>query len=216
VDYTPVCTAQAGRIIGSMRTLRRTLIPALLLVGTAVSAQSTTWFPPDLELVFARQLASRLAKLDSVARDEASALASARRVIQNLAGTLGSWRDAEVVERAPLFPEITLPLAKERHIDAMARYQVCSLVLLNQFESGADVAVRRKAALGLTVMTMAVERLRAPYMATRGTDKVLHAFLTSPAMANTLDDVRKKPGLVAHGERQCAPLLQELMFKPGL
>ena len=135
--------------------------------------------------------------------------------IRGLAKTLGSWTDTEAVDRAPLFPDLTLPLSNQRHIDAMARYQVCSVVLLSQFESGKDVEARRKGALGATAMTMAIERLRAPYMATGGTDKILHAFLTGPPMVAALDDIRKLPERTAHVERQCAPVLQELLFKPG-
>ena len=136
--------------------------------------------------------------------------------IRSLAKTLGSWTDAQAVDRAPSFPDITLPLANQRHIDAMARYQVCSLVLLGQFESGKDAETRRKAALGVTAMTMAVERLRLPFMATGGTDRNLNAFLTSPPMVGALDEIRKKPELAAHAERQCAPLLQELLFEPRI
>ena len=200
-----------------MRPYGRVLIPVLLVAGAVAYAQSTTWFPPDLELVFASQLASRLAAIETgPPRDEASALASARRSVQGLARSIGAWKDGEAVDRSPLFPEITLPLANQLHVDAMARYQVCSLVLLNQFETGKDVEVRRKAALGLTVMAIAVERLRAPFMATGGTDRALHTFLTSPPMVSALDDIRRNPGLSAHVERQCAPLVQELIFKPGL
>jgi hypothetical protein len=63
-------------------------------------------------------------------------------------------------------------------------------------------------------MTMAVERLRAPFMATGGTDRALNAFLTGPPMVSALDDIRKKPELAAHVERQCDPILQELLSKP--
>jgi hypothetical protein len=186
---------------------------SLLLV--AIPAQ-LSWFPPDLELALARQLTSRLAKIAPVpVWEEGGVSGGARMSIRMLAKILGSWTDAEVVARAPVFPDLTLPLSNQRHIDAMARYQVCSLMLLSQFESGKDVEAQRKAALGVTAMTMAVERLRAPYMATGGTARTLNAFLTSSSMVRTLDDIRKKPELAAHVERQCALVLQELLFKPG-
>jgi hypothetical protein len=197
-----------------MRNLGRVLTLTLLLAATATYAQSTAWFTQDLELVFARQFASRLARLDGVPRDEASSLSSARRSVQGLARILGSWKDAEAVERAPLFPELQLPLSNQRHIDAMARYQVCSLVLLNQFETGTDAKTRRIAAFGTTAMSMAVERLRLPFMATGRTDRTLNAFLTSPPMVSAFDDIRKKPELAAYAERQCAPLLQQLLAAP--
>ena len=190
--------------------------PFLSLLLVAIPVQSTSWFPPELEVVLASQLTSRLAKIGSPpAYEEGGISPAARGSIRMLARILGSWTDAEAVDRAPSFPEITLPSANQRHIDAMARYQVCSLVLLSQFESGKDAVARRKGALGVTAMAMAVERLRAPYMATAGTDRVVNAFLTSPPMVSALDDTRKKPELVAHVERQCAPLLQELLFTPG-
>jgi hypothetical protein len=186
---------------------------SLLLV--AFSGQSTSWFPPELEVMFARQLTSRLATINSPpAYEEGGISSAARGSIRMLARILGSWTDVEVVGRAPLFPDITLPTANQRHIDAMARYQVCSLVLLGQFESGKDAETRRKGALGATAMTIAVERLRAPYMATGGTDKVLDAFLASPPMISALDGIRKRPEHVGHVERQCAPLIQELLLKP--
>jgi hypothetical protein len=188
----------------------------LAVTAAALSAQ-TTWLQPDLEVVLARQLTSRLSKIGAApVWEEGGISRAARGSIRILARTLGSWTDAQVVGKAPSFPDITLPRANQRHIDAMARYQVCSVVLLSQFESGRDVERRRNGALGVTAMTMAVERLRLPFMATGGTDKDLHAFLTSSPMVSALDDVRKKPELAAHVERQCSPVLQELLFKAGL
>lgn len=201
-----------------MRTLRRVLMPLLVVTGAvAAAAQSISWFPPELEMAIARQLTSRMSKAGlSPVLDDSGVSQAARMSVRGLAKTLGSWTDAEAVDRAPSFPDITLPSASQHHIDAMARYEVCNLVLLGQVESGKDADTRRKAALGATAMTIAVERLRAPYMATGGTDKILNTFLTSPAMVSALDGIRKKPELVAHAERQCAPLLQELLFKPRM
>lgn len=183
-----------------MSTAALVLIPVLL-----VAAQ---WLPPAVEQGLAAQLAERLAVGGPASSKDAAA---ARAVVSSVGKRLGSWTDAVAIERAPSFPQLKLPSAGEKHLDAIARYQVCNMVLFVQFESGADAERRRRSALGLTAITMAVVRLRHPFVAAGGSDERMEAFLTGAAMQPVLDAIQQKPELAAHVDRQCASVLRALL-----
>lgn len=183
-----------------MSTVALVVLPVLL-----AAAQ---WLPPAVEEGLAAQLAERLAAVGPASSKDA---ANARATVSSIGKRIGGWSDAVAIERAPSFPQLKLPIANERHLDAIARYQVCNMLLFVQFESGADAGRRRRSALGLTAITMAVVRLRHPFVAAGGNDQRMEAFLTGAPMAAVLDEVQQKPELASHVERQCAPVLRALL-----
>jgi hypothetical protein len=98
---------------------------------------------------------------------------------------------------------LTLPGANDRHLDAMARYQLCNLVLFRQFES--------VGAFGLTAVTLAVVYLMQPFVAGGGSPDRVEAFLTGATMEKVNSAIQEKPELLTHVERQCEPVVGELL-----
>lgn len=194
----------------------RVLISLVLMSGAAAISAQPTWLPPEVEQGLVKQLAERMAKSNPVtAEDPARASSAASRIVQNLAKDLGLWTDAVALGWAPTFPLLKLPTANQQHLDAMNRYQVCNLVYFMQFESSKDAEILRRSSLGLTAMTMAVLRLRQPFVKAGGTDERIEAFLTSPPMDKVMDQIQLSSELTAHVERQCQGVLWELILKPG-
>jgi hypothetical protein len=182
---------------------------------TTIAAQEP-WLPSQIEQGLADQLAERLTAVDpGKTPDQAAIRQAAVRAVQAAARQLGAWTDRVAVEKAPVFPQINWVKATERHLDAMGRFQVCNLTLFPQFESGSDPGSRRAGALGLTAITMAIVRLRQPFLAAGGNHDAIEAFLTSAAMAAVLEDVQKQAALQAHVKTQCAPVLRELLGTPS-
>ena len=110
--------------------------------------------------------------------------ASARRLVEVLRDELGALGAEGVLELTPEFPRIALPSAGQRYLDAMARFQLCSLDLMLQLPDPThrdDPIVRRDATLGLMAITLAVVRLRRPLLALDGSDAGIEAFLTNCA-----------------------------------
>lgn len=197
-----------------IRTLSHQAVAVLVASTAAVISAQGTWLPPEVEQGLVKQLVGRMAKTNpATAEDPERASRTAGSIVQNLAKDLGSWTDSVALEWAPTFPLLRLPTANQQHLDAMSRYQVCNLVYFRQFESSKDVEVLRRSALGLTAMTMAVLRLRQPFVKAGGTDERIEAFLTSPPMAKVLDEIQLSSDLAAHAERQCQGVLWELIFK---
>jgi len=194
-----------------MTGLRHVLMLVLAVVWAGTAAAQGPWLPPQVEQGLAEQLAERLAAVGTGKAPDQAALRQAAGRVQTMARQLGGWTDAVVLGKAPVFPQLKWGKSAERHLDAMGRFQVCNLALFPQFESGKDPASRRAGALGLTAITMAIIRVRQPFISAGGDHDAIEAFLTSAAMAAVLDDVQKQPALQAHVQTQCAPLLRELL-----
>ena len=185
------------------------MLAALLAVSVAATAQEN-WLPPPVEDGAIDQLAGRLAAI-SRPRDPRGLTEGARKLVLAVRGQLDAWTLAGTLKRAPAFPRLELPAAPERYLDAMGRYQICNVVLLRQFESGADDDSRRVGALGLTAITLAMLHLRQPYMANGGSNEGLEAFLTSAPMAGLLEKMQGTPALLSHVETECEPVVQDLL-----
>jgi hypothetical protein len=196
-----------------MNAANRLLLPllvAVLVPGVFAQAQ---WMPPQVEQGLAQQLAGRLASIES--GDRAAALERARQAVKAMGALLGSWSDAVVISRAPKFSQLAMPVTNEPALGAMAAYQMCTMAQFLRVESGKDDGNRRATVVGLTATTMAVLRLRPPFLAAGGSMDRVEAFLTSDEMAALLDAIRQKPALLAHVEEQCRPVVGELVGKAG-
>ncbi len=203
-------------IIRPMMFSTRVVISMLVAAsGVGVVAQ-TQWLPPAIEQGLAEQLAGRLTSIESrPAADPAAVSDTARKTVKGIGEKLGSWTDRVAIERTPAFPQLTVPTANEAHLDAMAGYQICTMALFMRFESSTDAEGRRKAALGLTATTMAVLRLRPPFVAAGGTDQRIQAFLTSAPLGSVLEAMQGTADLLAHVEGQCQPLIRDLLSGAG-
>jgi hypothetical protein len=187
------------------------LLALSLLPAAAVAEEG--WLPPTMEEGAARQLASRVKGIGAGTSDEAR-LSGARRLVGILRGQLESWGEDGVVGRAPRFSALAVPVSGSRHLDAIARFQVCNMVLMLQLRDPAfagDPNARMTSVTGLTAFTLAVMYLRRPFLKSGGSDARMEAFLTGPSMAPVLEAIQGDPARRGHAERQCMPPLLALM-----
>ncbi len=188
---------------------------ALLVLPAAAVAQEG-WLPPKVEEGAARQLASRVKEIGAGTSDEAR-LSGARKLVGVLRGRLESWGEDGVVGRAPGFPALGVPVSGRRHLDAIARYQVCNMLLMLQLRDPAfagDENAKMTSVTGLTAFTLAVLYLRRPFLESGGSDTQIEAFLTGKPMASVLEAIQSDAARREHAESQCTPPLLALM-KPA-
>jgi hypothetical protein len=184
-----------------------------LSVATPAVAQQD-WLPPAVRQGLATQLAERVTTVvggGKPAREPDRLARFATDVVQAMRARVDAWSTRGVLERAPVFAKLGLPAAREPHLDAMARYQLCNMPLMLQFEAVGDERSRMTGALGLTAMTVAIVHLRQPYLAGGGSPEDIPAFLTSAAMERVAQSVQTTPELRAHVERQCEPVVADLV-----
>jgi hypothetical protein len=199
-----------------MRSLPRLAVTILGVAGSLALTAQTSWLPPQVEQGLADQLAGRLTLAGpAVPPDPLTSAERASKTVEVLGLYLGSLTDQGAFERAPMFPQLKVPATGQLHLDAMGRYQVCTLELFKRFESGTDPANRRATAMGLTALAMAVLRLRQPFMQAGGNDERIEAFLTSKPMENLFEEIQVKPALLTHVQRQCEPVVRVLLDKAG-
>jgi hypothetical protein len=199
-----------------MPLLSRFVVTFLAAAGSVALVAQASWLPPQVEQGLANQLAGRLTQVGAVApADPLSPSERANKTVKDLGVYLGSLTDQGAFERAPVFTQIKVPVSGQLHLDAMARYQVCTLELFRRFETGTNPGSRRATALGLTAVTMAVIRLREPFIRAGGNDERIEGFLTGGPMNSLFEQLQAKPDLLAHVERQCEPVLRDLLDKTG-
>lgn len=187
---------------------------ACLLAAVAVPLAAADWLPAGAEEAMARQLAGRLVEAGLAPAGTPEVLTGSREMVASLIATLERWQVAGTLARAPEFPGLELAPAGEAHLDAMARYQICNMVLAIQHADPAfadDVNARLTAALGLTAVTLAVVRLREPFVRQGGTDAQIEAALTSAAHEKILTGIQEDPAVRAHVEKQCTPATVALL-----
>ena len=168
---------------------------------------SSTWLPPQASAGLAGQLAERLAgNPDRPPTNEL--LAAAATEVARLRAVLDGWGEGGVLERAPVFAELTLPSSGQRHLDAMARYQVCTMALALDLSAARTDAARRQAAIGMTAMTMAVLFLRQPYLARGNDPESIRTFMVDERMERAVAGLLSGQAAVrAHVDSKCGPLL---------
>jgi hypothetical protein len=169
--------------------------------------------PPAVEDGAARQLATRLDEAGFGGSDEAQSLDRARQIVDGVATQIETMGEEGVLENAPTFPELELPSASQRHLDAMAGYQMCNVVLFLQHaeRDQRDENSRVTAAVGLTSIMLAVVSLRHPFLAEGHEQAEIEAFLTGPAMNPPFERIQQDPAVREAVEDQCTPALLALL-----
>lgn len=191
-----------------MRALRHSAV-VWIVCGAATLAAQRSWLPAPVQQGLTKQLAERLT---AIAPGPPSGLAQgAGKVVQSVAQRIDTWTERGVLDRAPTFPRLALPVSDNRYLDALNRYQVCNMALFPQFESSGDATTRREGAFGMTAITMAVVRIREPFVAGGGTDAQMEAFLTSQGMGQVLEGLLAAPDLMTYVAGRCEPVVHDLL-----
>jgi hypothetical protein len=193
--------------------MTRSISALVWICLSAVAAAQPSWLPPEVEDGAAHQLATRVAEIGAGKTDE-TRLSGARRLVSQLRERLESWGEKGTVDRAPRFPDLRVPESERPSLDAIARYQVCNMVLMIQLQDPSfadDADAKMTSVTGLTAFTLAVLYLRQPFLGAGGSDEELQAFLTSSSMESVLKKIQTEPGARAQVETQCSPPLQALL-----
>ena len=187
------------------------LVVSMLAVPVHASEE---WLPPPVAEGMAQQLGERMTQMGIGGRDEDHVLAIARQTVTRMRMHLDAWKLSGVLERAPRFPELELPEATNQYVDAMTRYSLCNIVLFRMFVDPTTREDPRAMAIstyGLTGVTMAIVRLREPYVREGGTDAMIEAALTSPELEVLAQRIQEEEDLLRHVARQCDPLVRALL-----
>jgi hypothetical protein len=199
------------------------LLPILLVCGAqlpcggALRSQELAWLPPQVAEGAALQLAERMRLLGEAEPDEARLLEAARRVVGSMVEVLHAWGVDGVLERAPDPPGLEIAAAGDALLDAMARYQICNLLLALQLEDPAyreDMNARITSVFGLSAVTLAVVRLREPFHAGGGDDAAIEAHLAGPALEPLFAAIQQEPQTRARAEEGCEPVVFALLEEP--
>jgi len=199
------------------RRLGAVMIAAGLVAGAAGADDGGAWLPGAVAEGAAEQLAGRLAEAGFGVERPAARTEAAQAVVAGLRDTLEAWGADGTLARAPEFPELPVPRVEDRRLDAMARWHVCNLVLFLQLADPAfaeDVNARLTGALGLTGVTLAVLRLRQPFLAAGGDAGAIEKLLAGTGMEPVLDRLQSDPDSRGHAEMQCQAPVVELLERP--
>jgi len=187
------------------------------LSATDVRAAEPSWLPPQVESGAAEQLAGRLNELGRGKADTGETLAEARKLVRSMRDVVDSWGVARTLANAPKFDQLQLPPAAESYLDAMQRYQICNVLLFRQTvhpDFADDFNARFTGTLGLTAVTLAVVRLREPFLAAGGSPEQIEAQLTSSDLEKVSQRIQTDEASRSHAEQQCQPLLLQLLEVP--
>jgi len=198
--------------IRALFALSAMVLAAVPALGAPPAAREV-WLPPAVEDGAARQLAARMGEIGFGGLDEAQALDGARQTVDAMATQIETMGEEGVLENAPTFPGLELPRAGQRHLDAMAGYQMCNVVLFLQHaeRDQRDENSRVTAVVGLTSIMLAVVSLRHPFLAEGHEQAEIEAFLTGPAMNPPFERIQQDPTVREAVEDQCTPALLALL-----
>ena len=194
-----------------MKNLAVTIL-AVSILAVPLHA-SEDWLPSEVAEGMVRQLGERMTQMGIGESDEVRVLA-ARETVAGMRQILDGWELRGVLERAPRFPELELPGGTNQYVDAMTRYSLCNIVLFRMFADPAtreDFRATAVSTYGLTGVTMAIIRLREPYVREGGTDAMIEAALTGPALEVLAERIQKDEDLLRHVSRQCDPVVRTLL-----
>ncbi|HSM15340.1 MAG TPA: hypothetical protein VLA66_14835 [Thermoanaerobaculia bacterium] len=187
-----------------------------LVAGAARADEAGEWLPALVAEGAAEQLAGRLGEAGFGVEKPAERAEAARAVVAGLRDTLEAWGADGTLARAPEFPELAVPRAEDRRLDAMARWHVCNLVLFLQLADPAladDVDAKLTGALGLTGVTLAVLRLRQPFLAAGGDARAVEGLLAGPGMEPVLERLQNEAEARGHAETRCQAPVVELLAR---
>jgi len=192
------------------RAVKGLSIGAALALVAALPA-SAEWLPPHVAEGVAQQLAERFGTLGEVT-DREGLLEGTRGIVRAMRGTIEAWGAEGTRSRAPEFERFSLPTSGDRWLDAMGGYSVCNLLLLRQLQSPAfadDENARFTSVLGLTSLTLAIVRLREPFVAAGGTQPRIEAYLTGDDLEPIFQTIQNDATWLADAEAHCTPVVVE-------
>lgn len=192
--------------------MRLYVVAFVVVFVSAIVAAQSSWLPPEAQDGAARQLAARVAEIGAGRTDE-TRLAGAHQLVARVRERLESW-GGETSDHAPRFAELDVPESGRPLLDAMARFQICNMVLMIQLQDpdfADDEDAKMTSVAGLTAFTLAVLYLRDPFLGADGTDGEIEAFLTSESMGSILEQIQSVPEARAHIESECTPPLKALV-----
>lgn len=194
---------------------------AALVPGAVAAPHQASWLPPELADAVVQQLAERIALVpemfDGREPSAEQRLAVARRMIGEMAGVITGWGVEETLARAPEITAVKIGPAGNPYLDAMARYQVCNMLLYLQLRDPAyneDVNIRVTSVFGLSAVTLAVLSLREPLVAGGGDPATIEAHLSGPMLEPALQALQTDAARRARVEAECRPTIIALLEKP--
>ena len=183
-----------------------------LIHSMPAMAADPDWLPPRVAEGVMQQLQARMAQTDpSRVTDPTKAKQASRDLVTRFRQQIDRWGPDGVISRAPPLAAIKLPSARQRELDAMARYQICNLVLMLQYEDGADKRQKQIGAMGLTAMTMTIFSLRPAYLKAGGREERIKQFLTSAEMERVHDAIQRDPKQLDNAQTDCGKVMGELL-----
>jgi hypothetical protein len=194
-----------------MRTNAWILLVALVLIPVRGLAQAG-WFPANARAGVARDLALRLEKVGlDIEQDQL--MPAARAGVEEMGLRLETIGEKKLMDLAPRFPQLDLPVAGQPHLDAMARLGVCTYYLEARFAkpSGADVDERLNAAMGPPMLALSTMYLRHFYLAEGGTDKAIRDYLMGDSLNTVVFEVQQTPELLKYTATECRAVVSALI-----
>jgi hypothetical protein len=188
------------------RDLAFALAGVVLASAAALRAERSAWLPAELERLIAAQLSERL-RTASDGRDPA---AVARLATAAMAAKIESWGVEGTLARAPALSQLGVQPLADRHLDAMQRYLICNGPPLLDFEASdppLDSSIRFSAAILSTGLTLAVLRLRQPFIDAGGTPAAMESAMTRSEIDAPLQKMQSDPA----AREPCRPLYRELL-----
>ncbi len=184
----------------------------VVALGDRPEAQGN-WMPPQAAEGVALEMAKRLDHV-KVGIEEAKLLPSARAGVAALRERLDTLGEKGVLTLAPRFPQIEIPFSGQPHLDAMARFSMCTYYLDARFErrpANVDVDALLDAAMGPLSLAVTTMYLRHHFLAAGGTDDQIKMYLDGDPLNEVAAAVQTDPKLLDHTAAECRAAVSTLL-----
>jgi hypothetical protein len=188
------------------------LIVVFSVLGAHTRAQSS-WLPAAVAEGVADGFASQLSDA-GIGGSEEERLAKGREVVALLRDRLDELDVEGVLIQAPVLADLALPATGNRYLDTMARIQVCAVFPLLALQESAlppDADVHIVAAMSLMTVTMAVLRLREPFIGAGGTPESMERFLSGSALEPAIERVQTDTTVGERARRECGQFVTSIL-----
>lgn len=193
-------------------TMATAVALASMQVVAAAQQQPGSWFPPGMREGLARELTARLEHID-IGIAKADLLPVSRRAAAEMGLRLDTIGVTKLIELAPRFPRLDLPLTGDQYLDAMARLGLCTYYLEARYAepSAHDQEARLDAALGPMALALATGFLREPYLRQGGTDETIKVYLAGDPLNAVVATVVNDPELLRYTAGECRGVVSALL-----
>jgi hypothetical protein len=191
------------------------LLSALIALPSTLHAE-TEWLPPEVAEAMAQQLTVNIRAVD---RDgevaPGDSLNSARLGIAGMVDRIDSLGLDRMLELAPDFEGIDLPPSGQPHLDAIARYGICSFSLdaVYMDESPREGGLEQRVTAAVMSISIPVisSFFRHHYLAAGTTDEAAKDFLAGEALNTISAEIQTSADLLQSTMNRCATPLTEIM-----